>query len=63
MQFKGHSLDSMTTKVGDGRNIPIWFAEKKYNLIENYIKQETEAFLKAFQIIIVHCKDLKDKLK
>lgn len=63
MQFKGCGLDSMTTKLEDGRNIPIWFAEKKYDLIENYIKMETEAFLKAFQIIIEHEKTLKEKLK
>jgi hypothetical protein len=63
MQFKGCGLDSMTTKTEDGRNIPIWFAEKKYDLIENYIRMETEAFLKAFRIIIDHSKDLKSKLK
>jgi hypothetical protein len=63
MQFRGCGLDSMTTKLEDGRNIPIWFKEKKYDLIENYIKMETEAFLKAFQIIIEHSKTLKDKLK
>lgn len=63
MQFKGCGLDGMTTKLEDGRNIPIYFKEKKYDLIEKYIIQETEAFLKAFQIIIQHSKDLKSKLK
>lgn len=62
MQFKGHSLDSMTTKIGKGCDIPIWFAEKKYDLIIDYIKQETEAFIKAFQIIIKHQEGLKEKL-
>jgi hypothetical protein len=63
MGFKGCGLDKMTTKQQDGSMIPLWYEEKRYDLIENYIKQETEAFLKALQIIIKHLSTLKEKLK
>lgn len=63
MQFKNSGLDKMTFKESDGRNIPIWFAEKEYDKIIQYIQMETTAFIKAFQIIIEHQKDLKGKLK
>ena len=62
MQFKGSGLSSMTLKKTDGKMIPEYFKDKKYNLIEEYIIQETESFIKAFQIIIEHNKTLKPKL-
>lgn len=51
LQFKGSGLDKMTNKKTDGRNIPIWYKEKKYDLIENYIKQEAESFLEFFKML------------
>lgn len=49
LNFKGSGLDNMTKKKTDGRNVPIWYSEKKYNLIEDYIRQETESFLEFFK--------------
>jgi hypothetical protein len=63
MSFKGSSLSNLTTKKDDGMVIPNYFKEKKYDLIDAYIRQETEAFLKAFQTTIEHNKILKEKLK
>jgi hypothetical protein len=62
MQFKGSGLSSMTLKKTDGKMIPEYFKSKEYDKIVEYIVQETESFIKAFQIIIEHNKTLKSKL-
>jgi len=63
MNFKGSGLDNMTNKKTDGRNIPIWHGEKKFNLIEDYIKQETESFIEFLQKLISKLKELKNDKK
>ena len=59
LQFKGSGLDKMTNKKTDGRNIPIWYNDKKYNLIEDYIKDETEAFLDFFSMLAIELPKLR----
>lgn len=49
MQFKGWGLDKMTNKKMDGRNVPIWYQNKEYDKIINYIEDETKSFLEFFQ--------------
>lgn len=44
-EFKGSGLDNFTAKKTNGRDIPIWYQNKEYSKIEDYIKNETEAFL------------------
>jgi len=62
MKFKGSGLSSMSEKKEDGKMIPEYFKAKEYDKIVEYIIQETESFIKAFQIIIEHNKTLKPKL-
>ena len=45
-EFKGSGLDKLTEKPNDGSIIPKLYAEKKYVEIEDYIRTETQEFLK-----------------
>ena len=45
-QFKGSGLDKITGKKSNGRNIPIWYGNKEYDKIIDYIMNETEEFIK-----------------
>lgn len=63
LQFRGSGLDNFTNKKRDGSIIPIWYSQKEYGLIEDYIKQETESFLKAFQVLCIELPKLKELLK
>ena len=46
--FKGSSLDRFLNKES-GYNIPVWYRNKQYDKIIDYIKTETEAYLKFWQ--------------
>jgi len=48
-EFLGSGLDKMTGKKHDGSPIPSWYLEKQYNMIEDYIIQETQEFCKLYQ--------------
>ena len=43
-EFKGASLNKMTSKPHSGAIVVQWYGEKKYAEIENYIKTETDEF-------------------
>ena len=45
-QFKGSKLSNITGKQEDGINIPIWYENKDYDKIINYIENETKEFIK-----------------
>ena len=45
-EFKGAALHNITDKPHSGSNIPNLYSEKKYEEIENYIKNETDEFSK-----------------
>lgn len=45
-EFKGSGLDKITGKATSGKNIPDWYNNKEYDKIINYIKNETEEFIK-----------------
>ena len=45
-QFKGSSLDKFTKKPHDGKIIPTWYKDEEYDKIEDYIKDETDVFVK-----------------
>ena len=62
LQFKGSGLDNFTNKKRDGSIIPIWYEQKRYDLIEEYIIQETNSFLEAFKILCKEIPKLKDLL-
>ena len=59
LNFKGASLDQMTNKKQSGREVPTWYANKDYKRIEEYIIQETEAFLEFFEKCNKHLSQLK----
>ncbi len=44
--FKGASLDKLTGKPMNGRQIPEWYLRKEYDRIVEYIEVETREFLK-----------------
>jgi hypothetical protein len=48
-EFKGSGLDKISNKPHNGSIIPIWFEEKKYNLIEEYITKEADSFLEFYR--------------
>ena len=45
-QFKGSGLSDLTNKKGRGIQIPIWYENKEYDEIIDYIKNETKEFIK-----------------
>ena len=49
LSFKGSGLDQMTNKTMDGKNVRIWYQNKEYKKIEDYIKMETESFIEFFK--------------
>jgi hypothetical protein len=48
-EFLGSGLDKMSGKKHNGSPIPGWYKEKKYDLIEDYIINETQEFYKIYQ--------------
>jgi len=46
-EFKGSGLDQMTNKKADGRVIPIFYKNREFGKIEEYIKNETESFIEC----------------
>jgi hypothetical protein len=63
MSFKGSGLTSMTAKEKKGDYIVEMYKEKKYEEIEEYIKQETQSFLKALEVLCKILPPMKEKLK
>ncbi len=49
--FKDAKLDKFTKKSHDGKVIKPMYENKEWDNIDNYIKEETEAFLEFFQKI------------
>jgi len=45
-QFKGSKLSDLTGKKEDGINIPLWYENKEYDKIIDYIINETKEFIK-----------------
>ena len=45
-EFKGSGLDQMTGKKNNGSGIPAFYENKEYQKIIDYIKNETEEFIK-----------------
>jgi hypothetical protein len=49
--FVGAKLNNFTDKAQDGKVIKNYYEDKQYDKIEEYIKNETESFLKFLQKI------------
>lgn len=57
-EFKGARLDCFSAKKCDGSPMKEWYANKQYDVIDQYIQEETEAFLKLLQHLIEHKRGL-----
>jgi len=62
-QFKGSGLDQMTGKLRNGSIIPQWYADKEYDKITSYIKDEAEEFVKFSSWLYKELPQLLDKFK
>jgi DNA polymerase elongation subunit (family B) len=51
-EFKGCSLHNLAGKQDTGASIAQWYQEKKYDMIENYIKDEAQAFTKMYAYLV-----------
>lgn len=63
LEFRGSGLDKMTNKKTDGRIVLDWYANKEYLKIEQYIREETKAFLDVLQIMKQDLMISKEKWK
>lgn len=45
-EFKGSGLDKITGKKSDGSQLPIWYKERQFDKILDYVKVEAEEFIK-----------------
>lgn len=45
-EFRGSGLDKLTGKESSGRQIPIWYKNKEYHKIIDYIEKENREFIK-----------------
>ena len=48
-EFKGTKLNDFTNKPSDGKLIPIWYEDKEFDKIEEYIKKETDEFIEFIE--------------
>ena len=60
-EFVGSGLDKITSKPFSGKSIPIWYKEKEYWRIEDYVKAETRAFLDWAQWLYKEMPELREK--
>ena len=60
-EFRGSGLDKLTGKSHSGMSIIHWYDEKKYDEIENYIKNETEEFVKWYVWLHKELPELRNK--
>jgi DNA polymerase III alpha subunit (gram-positive type) len=52
-EFKGSGLDKITGKPSSGKQVPIWYQNKQFELITEYIKTEAREFIKLNEWL--HC--------
>ena len=60
-EFKDSGLDKLTGKSHSGTPVIHWYDVKKYDEIENYIKNETEAFVKWYKWLHQEHTQLRNK--
>jgi len=47
--FKGASLSSFTNKSQEGAMVPVWYENKEYGRILEYVEREAKSFLKTWK--------------
>ena len=60
-RLKGSRLDLFTGKESTGINVPIWYYNKEYDKIINYIRQEAEEFVKFYAKLKKALPELREK--
>ncbi len=65
LNFKGSGLDAFTKKKTDGGSVPYWYRMGDFEKIEEYVIDETNAFLDFFKdlnnLMSVYGRDKKQK--
>jgi len=56
--FKGASLDKFTGKQHSGAYIKEWYEKEDYRIIESYIENEADSFLKLYQFLVKRLPDI-----
>jgi len=60
-EFRDSGLDKLTGKPHSGIPIPHWYDVKKFEEIENYIKNETDEFIKFYRWLHKELPQLRNK--
>lgn len=58
-EFKGASLDRLTSKPQDGSNVPGWYAKQEYGKIERYVRAEADEFIRWYQWLLAKLPELR----
>ncbi|MFH1391117.1 MAG: ribonuclease H-like domain-containing protein [Candidatus Diapherotrites archaeon] len=62
-EFKGSGLDKITNKETDGSQIPVWYENKEYSRIIQYIENETKSFIEFNAWLYKEMPSLLEKFK
>ena len=62
-EFKNSGLDKITGKPTDGHLIPIWYENKEYEKITDYVQTEAKEFIKFNEILYGELPLLREKIK
>jgi len=62
-EFKGSGLDKLTGKETSGKEVPVWYENKEYDRIIQYIKNETKAFIEFNAWLYKEMPDCLEKFK
>ncbi len=62
-EFKDSGLDKMTGKASNGKNIPVWYQNKEYDQIIQYIENETEEFIRFLSWLYRTMPEVHDAFK
>ena len=57
--FKGAALDDISSKESGGQDVPLWYENKDYEKIDEYIKNETVAFVDLYKKLLEHMQGFK----
>ncbi len=61
-KFRGSGLNHFTKKEHSGFQIPIWYADKKYDEILDYIRKETVAFIDFYTLLKQEIPKIRQKI-